>query len=230
MIREDITTLQLLPTSNTDEILLDLMALTSQVEKLSLALDDILEPDTSEETLALSDNVSDWKTNLSRTWKRFTQDFITIRSHSNKVEPLLSETQKQNISINIKLKLQQAQWAASNVKADIYQQTLVDIQVLMSQYFNMAASANQNFYQAVELLKKETIFVEQPSELKALVAIQQAIEKKSFIGIEKLEALSTPEQDIAHDIKLDNIEPELKKEKAIIDNNDSVAPAVKDAI
>lgn len=233
-IREDIAALQLLPQVNTDDILLSLMALTPQVDKLSLTLDHILEVETSEETLILTDNVSDWRTNLSRTWKRFADDFITIRSHSNKVEPLLSEAQKQNISMNIKLKLQQAQWAASNVKAKIYQQTLADIQALMSQYFNMEASGNQHFYQSIELLKNQTVFVEQPTELKALASIQKAIDKKSFVGFETLDELVSQDENVDKEVELEVAEPEITKEqkedKDIIDSDSSLVPAVKDAI
>lgn len=233
-IREDIAALQLLPQVNTDDILLSLMALTPQVDKLSLTLDHILEVETSEETLILTDNVSDWRTNLSRTWKRFADDFITIRSHSNKVEPLLSEAQKQNISMNIKLKLQQAQWAASNVKAKIYQQTLADIQALMSQYFNMEASGNQLFYQSIELLKNQTVFVEQPTELKALASIQKAIDKKSFVGFETLDELVSQDENVDKEVELEVAEPEITKEqkedKDIIDSDSSLVPAVKDAI
>lgn len=233
-IREDIAALQLLPQVNTDDILLSLMALTPQVDKLSLTLDHILEVETSEETLILTDNVSEWRTNLSRTWKRFADDFITIRSHSNKVEPLLSEAQKQNISMNIKLKLQQAQWAASNVKAKIYQQTLADIQALMSQYFNMEASGNQHFYQSIELLKNQTVFVEQPTELKALASIQKAIDKKSFVGFETLDELVSQDENVDKEVELEVAEPEITKEqkedKDIIDSDSSLVPAVKDAI
>lgn len=233
-IREDIAALQLLPQVNTDDILLSLMALTPQVDKLSLTLDHILEVETSEETLILTDNVSDWRTNLSRTWKRFADDFITIRSHSNKVEPLLSEAQKQNISMNIKLKLQQAQWAASNVKAKIYQQTLADIQALMSQYFNMEASGNQHFYQSIELLKNQTVFVEQPTELKALASIQKAIDKKSFVGFETLDELVSQDENVDKEVELEVAEPEITKEqkedKDIIDSDSSLVPSVKDAI
>ena len=186
IIREDITRLQLLPKINTDEILLQLMALTTQIPQLSLAVEDILGDKEADDGLVLSDNVDDWKANLAQTWKQFLSDFITIREHSADIEPLLSLEQQQNVLTNIKLKLQQAQWAVSHGKEAVFRQTLRDTNLLIAQYFSKEAIVNQSFMAIVTSLINEQVKIDYPSELKAFSAINQAIEKKQVSHIEVL--------------------------------------------
>ena len=187
VIREDITRLQLLPTINKDEILLQLMALTTQVPQLSLATEDILGAKDEEKSVELSDNVDDWKANLAQTWQQFISDFITIRQHSANIEPLLSVEQQQNLLTNIKLKLQQAQWAVSHDKESVFRQTLLDIKLLITQYFSEESAINKAFVAIVESLAEQKIKVDYPSELSAFEAINQAIEKKLVSHIEVLD-------------------------------------------
>ena len=190
-IREDITRLQLLPQINTDDILLQLMALTTQVPQLSLATEDILAAQEGEDSLELSEDIGDWKANLAQTWQQFISDFITVRQHSANIEPLLSVEQKQNLLTNIKLKLQQAQWAASHGKEAVYRQTLVDIHTTVSEYFSEDAIVNQSFITLIDSLKDEKVAISYPSDLSAFDSINQAIEKKSVSHIEVLKTATS---------------------------------------
>lgn len=207
VLREDITRLQLLPQLNIDEILLKLMALTSQVSQLSLATEDILAEQETEEAYALTDDVNDWKANLAQTWQQFVSDFITIRRHDENIEPLLSVEHKQNLLTNIRLKLQQAQWAATHGKETVYRQTLTDIQVIVSDYFSKEAIVNQSFDELIEALKEETVAIDYPEELVSFNAINQAIEKKSVSHIDttlEIEKADTETVDIEK-VNVENI-------------------------
>jgi uroporphyrin-3 C-methyltransferase len=72
--------------------------------------------------------------------------------------------------------VQLVQWAASEQKDTIYQQTLLDIQQWLNEFFDMQLTNNQTFYQAIEDLKQQTIYYNYPSDLKSLTAIKRLLE------------------------------------------------------
>lgn len=177
-IYQDIEALALLPKLDTEEVVLTLMGLSHQVTKLSLALAYVPDSTETEADFELSNNSDDWQENLSKTWQRFLTDFITVRRRSDNVEPLLTPQQQQNLHINLRLKLQQAQLAASRRMVPVYQQSLVDIQQWLTSYFDMDNEINTRFYQTIEKLKQQNIVVNLPSELNALSAIRQVMKNQ----------------------------------------------------
>tara|TARA_B110000211_G_scaffold66263_1_gene76466 strand:- start:5797 stop:7170 length:1374 start_codon:yes stop_codon:yes gene_type:complete len=174
-IQQDIAKLQLLPTLKTDEVILKLMALDQQIKQLPLAMVDVPDNSDKESSLELTENVSDWRTNLAKTWRKFIADFITVNRRAGNVEPLMSPDFQQNLRENLSLKLQTATWAASKANSDIYRQSLDDIINWLNNYFDMSHQANQNFVKALDALKNETINVTYPNDLAALKAIRQIL-------------------------------------------------------
>ena len=177
LINEDIEALALMPSLNTQDAILQLMALNKQIPQLVLAQVKITEDlKSGQENLTLSTNIDDWQNNLAKTWQKFLNDFITVRRRTGMVEPLLSPDQQQHLKQNLSLKVQLVQWAASEQKDPIYQQTLLDIQQWLNEFFDMQLISNQRFYQAIEDLKKLTINYNYPSDLKSLTAIKRLFE------------------------------------------------------
>ncbi|MGJ8691774.1 MAG: uroporphyrinogen-III C-methyltransferase [Thalassotalea sp.] len=193
LLHQDIEMLKSLPVINTEEVILTLMGLASQIDKLPLALAYVPDAEHISENFELSDNTDDWQENLNKTWQRFLGDFITVRRRSANVEPLLTPVQKQNLVANLKLKLQQTQWAATKGQSQLYQQTLADVQAWLVTYFDMDEPANQSFYQSVENLKSERVFIEYPAELTALAEIQQVILNQSYR--EQSPVINQPDED-----------------------------------
>ena len=91
------------------------------------------------------------------------------------VEPLMAPEQQQHLKQNLSLKVQLVQWAASEQKAEVYQQTLLDIQQWLNEFFDMDLPVNQRFYQAIEQLKQQTIHYDYPSDLRSLAAIKRLL-------------------------------------------------------
>lgn len=189
IIQQDIANLKLLPKLNTDEVILKLMALNHQIEQLPLAM--VKVPDSNEQTtdLELSENASDWRENLAKSWRKFTADFITVRRRTGNVEPLISPAFQQNLRENLNLKLQTAIWAASKGNTEIYHLSLTDIQTWLNDYFDMAETSNQSFANTVVALKKEIINVSYPNKLSSLAAIRDILSKNTA------PITPTPEQD-----------------------------------
>ncbi|MFQ3208673.1 MAG: uroporphyrin-3 C-methyltransferase [Colwellia sp.] len=177
LINEDIENLALMPTLTNQEAILTLMALNKQVLTLVLAGVNLAETlDKIKEDFVLSDDLGDWQENLAKTWHKFLNDFITVRRRTGMVEPLMAPDQQQHLKQNLSLKVQLVQWAASEQKEEIYQQTLLDIQQWLNEFFDMNLPINKRFYDAIEQLKKQTIYYDYPSDLGSLAAIKRLLE------------------------------------------------------
>ena len=176
LINEDIENLALMPTLTNQEAILTLMALNKQVPTLVLAGVNLAETlDKTKEDFVLSDDLGDWQENLAKTWHKFLNDFITVRRRTGMVEPLMAPDQQQHLKQNLSLKVQLVQWAASEQKEEIYQQTLLDIQQWLNEFFDMNLPVNKRFYNAIEQLKKQTIYYDYPSDLRSLAAIKRLL-------------------------------------------------------
>jgi len=176
LINEDIEALALMPTLQNQEAILTLMALNKQIPTLELAGANLAQAiDDTKEDFTLSNDVADWQENLAKTWQKFLNDFITVRRRTGMAEPLMTPDQQQHLRQNLSLKVQLVQWAASEQKQEIYQQTLLDIQQWLNEFFDMELAVNQKFYQAIEQLKLQTIYYDYPSDLRSLSAIKRLL-------------------------------------------------------
>ncbi len=174
VIRQDINSLELMPTLDTDEVILTLMAMNKEVSQLPLAIVDLGKEEKSA-SVVLSDDINDWQTNLAKTWQKFLNDFIRVRQRTGTVEALISPNQQENLQQNLSLKIQFALWAASERKGDVYQQALVDIQQWLNEFFDMENTINQHFSASLKNLKNKQVSYDYPSELGSLTAIRATL-------------------------------------------------------
>lgn len=175
LIRQDIAQLTLIPIVDSEDTVMTLMAMSQQLTNLPLAMVKIPNNDSKGTDLTLSDNTNDWRANLAKTWQKILADFITVRRSSGNVTPLMSPQHQQNLIENLSLKIQLAQWAVTEKKQKVYNQSLNDIQLWLTEYFNMTKVENQNFYQGIQQLKSKIITYDYPSTLLSLKAISKML-------------------------------------------------------
>ena len=174
LINEDIEALALMPTLQNQEAILTLMALNKQIPTLTITTPEKTIEHTKED-IVLSDDIGDWQENLGKTWRKFLDDFITVRKRTGVIEPLMTPKQQQYLVQNLSLKIQLVQWAASEQKQEVYQQTLLDIQQWLNEFFDMELAVNQKFYQAIEQLKHQIIYYDYPNDLRSLSAMKRLL-------------------------------------------------------
>jgi len=179
LIHQDIKNLELMPTLQTQETVLALMALNKQVNALPLAEHNLEKTLTNEKNFELSEDINNWQVNLKMSWDKFLSDFFVVRRRTGTVEPLMAPEQQQHLKQNLSLKIQLALWAASQKKTDIYQKTIADIQRWLNEFFDMQAPINQKFNQELIQLKSQTIHFDYPSKLSSLDALRMLINDKS---------------------------------------------------
>ncbi len=213
LINQDIETLRLQPTLATDDVILTIMGLMEQIDQLPIAMVYLPDSEAIETNIELSHDANDWQANLAKSWHKFMEDFITVRRRTANVEPLLSPKQQQNLRQNIHLKLQLAQWGASQQKDAIYQQSLSNTQDWLTEYFDTDEVSVKQFIAQIEKLKSQTINIELPAKLLSLAAIRAELSQKSSVA--------EPEP-IAEESKtvIEESPVEQENEKPVNDDND----------
>jgi len=175
LIHQDIEALQLMPILATEEVILTLMAMEKQIKSLSLSMVQIPESTESDENFELTDNTSDWRSNLAKTWRKFLADFITVNRRTANVEPLMSPQYQQNLRENLALKIQLALWAASKQNSKLFSTAIDDIQLWLVEYFDMDNLVNQRFSTGLLALNTKVISYDYNNKLFSLDAIRTLI-------------------------------------------------------
>ncbi|MAG75942.1 MAG: heme biosynthesis operon protein HemX [Colwelliaceae bacterium] len=174
-ISQDIETLKLLPELATDDVVLKLMALNKQVDSLPIAMAYLPTSLEDEPELELSEDIADWRENLRKTWQETLSKFITVKRRTSNVEALLTPTQQQNLRQNIRLKLQLAQWAASQQNSVIFDAAIADAQSWLGEYFDQEDVRVVNFSDSLDSTTNAIISLTLPDTLLSQQAITRAL-------------------------------------------------------
>ncbi|WP_088211944.1 uroporphyrinogen-III C-methyltransferase [Shewanella sp. Shew256] len=112
-------------------------ALIDQLDKLPLNRADTNA--SAPEDTTISGDLNDWQSNLSKTWKALTQDFITIRHRTADAPALLAPEQQWYLVENVRHKLLQAQLALYRYDRAAYHQSLMMARQWIQTYFDVQA-------------------------------------------------------------------------------------------
>ena len=213
LVHQDIKSLELMPTLQTDEAVLTLMAMNSQVAILPLAMVDVGAKADGTNT-ELSNDLNDWQANLAKTWEKFIDDFIRVRQRTGLIKPLISPEQQQHLRQNLNLKIQLALWAASERKSDIYQKSLTDIQLWITEFFDLKDATNQAFQQSLAKLQTLRVNYDYPSDLQSLTAIRTTLKNRKAKPL----ILPTPAT-IRDEVTLQKKQPEVVQAEVMSEEN-----------
>lgn len=133
-LAKDIAATASIKTTDIDGSVLALDALIEQLDKLPLNRTDA-ETDAPEDTNITGD-LNDWQSNLEKTWKALTQDFITIRHRTADAPALLAPEQQWYLVENIRHKLLQSQLALYRYDRAAYHQSLMMVRKWIQTYFD----------------------------------------------------------------------------------------------
>ena len=175
IIHQDIERLKLMPKLTTESTILALMGLNEQLKNLPLNPIEVIHLSAPQSDFQLSEDINDWQANLKKTWLKFLDTFVVIHRRDGNAKPLLSPEQQTHLVENLRLKLEQAQWAVRAENSAMYQQTITDIETWFSSYFDMNADINQKFLTDIAELKKVPVSYNYPSTLASLTAMRKLI-------------------------------------------------------
>ena len=211
-INNDMAKLAAINQVDYDGIILRLNQLSNDVDNLRLA--DLNSGDAkNEDNAEVSDDISDWQQNLSRSWKSFTNDFITVRARDGSEAPLLAPNQDIYLRENIRSQLLIAAQAVPRFQEETYKQSLEQASTWVRAYFDTEAPETKAFLSTIDELINQPIDVEMPDALES----QEKLEKVMQTRVRSLLAQSsdnTKANDGAVDAAADAAVPATETQKA----------------
>lgn len=214
LIYQDIEALRLMPRLETEQVILSLMALGEQVQSLPLVALTVAQETENADRYTLSEDVSDWRENMAKTWDKFLQTFVVVHSRVGDLEPILPAEQRQHLKENLSLKLQVAQWAASKGNHDLFVKSLNDAELWLTQYFDLNDEKNKVFINSIESVKNKVIVVEDELKLVSLKAIRKALEDKK--------STRPPAQPLENKAPSEEILEEVKDEQNKVEESQNI--------
>lgn len=174
-LAKDIAATASIKTTDIDGSVLALDALIEQLDKLPLNRADAA-ADAPEDTNITGD-LNDWQSNLGKTWKALTQDFITIRHRTADAPALLAPEQQWYLVENIRHKLLQSQLALYRYDRATYHQSLMMARKWIQTYFD---TQDHKTVEAIAEIDKLATVVLDPITLKSFAAKPLLLQLTSY--------------------------------------------------
>lgn len=176
-IKNDIASLAAINQVDYDGIILRLNQLSNEVD--NLRLNEINSGDVkAEDEGEVSSDIADWKQNLSRSWKNFTNDFITVRARDGSEAPLLAPNQDIYLRENIRSQLLIAAQAVPRYQEETYKQSLEQVSTWVRAYFDVNAPATKAFLAEVDDLINQPIATEMPDALESQPKLEKVMQTR----------------------------------------------------
>ena len=177
LIAADIQTLSQVNSVSTDSIALTLAGMLPKVSELPL--DTLQLPESNiEQDLTLSEDVNDWRQNLSKTWKSIVNDLISIDYVDKPLEPYLAERQQWLIEQQLKHAIAQAQTAALNEQIDLYRSAIQQGIDIIVEHYQLENSQVSQFLAVLKELQSTDFSRNYPSSLSSPSALKDILEQR----------------------------------------------------
>ena len=176
-IMQDIQTLDSLKPVATEAIYLQLNSVLNRIDELVFNAVNLPEETLVIDENALSEDINDWQQNISNSWNKIVDSFITIRRHEGiAIEPLLTDQERNLINQRIKLNIAQAQDALLSKQASIYFSALSEAKRLISEYFKQDDDATKSVLNTLSKLEKEQLNFSQEVTLQSTQTVKEWVQ------------------------------------------------------
>ncbi len=170
LLMQNIASLKALQQVDISHALTQLNTLQNQVIQLPLVSSLSSTKKTTSAVTSPTISKKKWTSAFQSSLRSF-QQLIVIRHLDKPIEPLLPEIQQQYLYHNLKLLLQQAQWALLYRQQKIYQSSLQQAKEAIQKYFSSSVSTTQTSIQTINELEKINLQPNLPDLSPTLVAI-----------------------------------------------------------
>jgi uroporphyrinogen III methyltransferase/synthase len=176
-IMQDIQTLDSLKPVATEAIYLQLNSVINRIDELVFNAVNLPEETLVIDEHALSEDINDWQQNISNSWNKIVDSFITIRRHEGiAIEPLLTDQERNLINQRIKLNIAQAQDALLSKQASIYFSALSEAKRLTGEYFKQDDDATKSVLNTLSKLEKEQLNFSQEVTLQSTQTVKEWVQ------------------------------------------------------
>lgn len=177
LIAADIQALNQVNPTSTTSIALAIGGILPKIPELTLDTLQIPES-TVNQDLTLSEDVADWKENLSRTWEAIVGDLISIDHVDQPLEPYLAERQQWLIEQQLMHSLTQAQTAALNEQVTLYQSSMQQAIALIVENYKLDDTQVSQMLVALQELQNIDFSRNYPSKLESQASLSDIIKRR----------------------------------------------------
>lgn len=177
-LANDQAKLKALPQIDREGLVLRLGALIDNVDQLTLTGLQAAPVAGDASDQPPSGELSEWRSNLLRTWNGFVDHFITIRRRDGQVEALLSPQQDWYLKENLKTRLLQAQLAVFREQPPIYEDNLNKADKWIEQYFDANDATTQYMHSEIARLLEQPLAVDLPKQFQSQATLESLVQQR----------------------------------------------------
>ncbi|WP_323839476.1 uroporphyrinogen-III C-methyltransferase [Photorhabdus africana] len=177
-ITQDISTLSAISQIDFDGIILRVNQLSNQVDNLRLADHTTDGSPMDEDNDELTGTLSEWHQNLSKSWKSFMDNFITIRRRDTAAEPLLAPNQDIYLRENIRARLLIAAQAIPRHQGEVFKQSLETVSTWVRAYFDINDPNTKAFLEEIDSLSQQPISITAPDQLSSQPLLEKLMQTR----------------------------------------------------
>ena len=195
LIAGDIQSLKGVNTRSTSSIALTIAGMLTKASELPLNLLKLPESEESND-LTLSEDISDWRENLSRTWKSIVGPLYRVSDLEKPLEPYLEERQQWLIEQQVKHALAQAQSAVLAEQQALYVASLQTALSLLNNHYKIEDASVNQFITALQELQNADFTRNLPVRLESQTSLKDVVEMRIqnlFNNMPTVEEESSPQ-------------------------------------
>ncbi|RAW92697.1 uroporphyrinogen-III C-methyltransferase [Photorhabdus laumondii] len=177
-ITQDISTLSAISQIDFDGIILRVNQLSNQVDNLRLADNTTDGSPMDEDNDELTGTLSEWRQNLSKSWKSFMDNFITIRRRDTAAEPLLAPNQDIYLRENIRARLLIAAQAIPRHQGEVFKQSLETVSTWVRAYFDINDPNAKAFLEEIDSLSQQPVSITAPDHLSSQPLLEKLMQTR----------------------------------------------------
>ena len=157
-IHQDLQTLNAIESVAVEAIYLKLHGINQKVDELVFNAISLPEEVVKEDPNQLSENVSEWRQNLAKSWQQFKDFFVKVRTREDMViAPFLSEQERHLVKQRLSLYLAQAQDAVLSKQSSVYFSAVDAAHSLVKDYFKQDDAQTKAALKSLAELSKEQL-------------------------------------------------------------------------
>ncbi|CAM4272635.1 uroporphyrinogen-III C-methyltransferase [Pseudoalteromonas ostreae] len=173
-IYQDLQALSTVEPVAIEAIYLKLHGVSKQVDELIFNSISLPEEAVAKKSEALSENISEWRQNVAKSWQQFKDMFVTVRTREDMVvAPFLSEQERHLVKQRLSLYLSQAQDALLAKQSSVYFTAVDAAKEIVNEYFQQDEAVSKAVLKSLSELSKEQLNFNQKVSLLSTVQVKE---------------------------------------------------------
>lgn len=174
-ITDDLSSIAAISQVDFDGITLKLFQLSRQVDNLRLADTDKDDAPMDETSGDVSSSFKDWRQNLSKSWKSFASEFVTVRRRDDVSGPLLAPGQDFYLRENLRSRLLVAAQAVPRHQNEVFRESLETVSTWVRAYFDPNDNDTKVFLDELDELSQQSVNMDVPDKLSSQPLLEELV-------------------------------------------------------